>query len=310
MRLSDLIRSPSLRSFCSEWEAQEDRSLFELLHGYVYLRWTYFYIAMATGEHPMVRRARPLVRLFDRLITRRHRRAGSSEKETLAHGYHGKVVPLEGAKQLVRIDREIRVEDLEQVIPYERARAIIMKNPDHIVALDCPCRVSRPDPCHPLDVCLVVGEPFAGLVMRHHPQRARWIERDEAVRILEEEDARGHVHHAFFKDAMLGRFYAICNCCSCCCGAMQAHRNGTPMLASSGFVARVDEAVCAACGTCAERCPFDALDDGVGIVRVDEAACMGCGICEAACEQDAIRLVRAPERGIPLEVRELTVTGD
>jgi tRNA (Thr-GGU) A37 N-methylase len=27
-----------------------------------------------------------------------------------------------------------------------------------------------------------------------------------------------------YKDAMLGRFYAICNCCSCCCGAMQAHQ--------------------------------------------------------------------------------------
>jgi hypothetical protein len=25
-----------------------------------------------------------------------------------------------------------------------------------------------------------------------------------------------------YKDAMLGRFYAICNCCSCCCGAMEA----------------------------------------------------------------------------------------
>ena len=36
---------------------------------------------------------------------------------------------------------------------------------------------------------------------------------------------------------MLGRFYAICNCCKCCCGAMQAHLNGVPMLASSGYVA-------------------------------------------------------------------------
>jgi hypothetical protein len=26
----------------------------------------------------------------------------------------------------------------------------------------------------------------------------------------------------YYKDAMLGRFYATCNCCSYCCGAMQA----------------------------------------------------------------------------------------
>ncbi len=48
----------------------------------------------------------------------------------------------------------------------------------------------------------------------------------------------------YYKDAMLGRFYAICNCCSCCCGAMEAQRNGTPMIASSGYVAVVDEDLC------------------------------------------------------------------
>jgi heterodisulfide reductase subunit A-like polyferredoxin len=58
------------------------------------------------------------------------------------------------------------------------------------------------------------------------------------------------------KDAMLGRFYAICNCCACCCGAMQAHQHGTPMLASSGFVGQVDAALCAACGSCADSCQF------------------------------------------------------
>ncbi len=50
----------------------------------------------------------------------------------------------------------------------------------------------------------------------------------------------------YYKDAMLNRFYAICNCCSCCCGAMNAWNNGTPMLASSGYVAVVDEELCAA----------------------------------------------------------------
>ena len=69
---------------------------------------------------------------------------------------------------------------------------------------------------------------------------------EEAVAILQAEQERGHVHHAFFKDAMLQRFYAICNYCSCCCGAMQAQRNGTPMLASSGYVSRVDEDACIA----------------------------------------------------------------
>jgi heterodisulfide reductase subunit A-like polyferredoxin len=78
-----------------------------------------------------------------------------------------------------------------------------------------------------------------------------------------------------YKDAMLNRFYAICNCCSCCCGAMNAHRNGTPMLASSGYVAVVDEALCAGCGECAEVCQFAAICVDDGFARIDTATCMG-----------------------------------
>ena len=147
----------------------------------------------------------------------------------------GSVPPL-AASKLVTVQQDVTLTDLEHVIPYSRARDIVLRNPDHIVVLDCPCRVGRADPCLPLDVCLIVGEPFASFVSEHHPGRSRWITQDEAVEILWAEQERGHVSHAFFKDAMLGRFYAICNCCSCCCGAMQYHHQGIPMLASSGFV--------------------------------------------------------------------------
>ena len=104
---------------------------------------------------------------------------------------------------------------------------------------------------------------------------------------------------------MLNRFYAICNCCSCCCGAMQAHRNGTPMLASSGYVSRVDADLCVGCGVCVDFCQFGALSVGDGTAVVDAVACMGCGVCVARCPQEAIELVRDPAKGIPLEIREL-----
>lgn len=225
---------------------------------------------------------------------------------THADGYHGKVMPLESVKRLVQVKEPINLPDLEQVIPYPRARALIMKNPEHIALLDCPCRASRPDPCLPLDVCLIVGEPFVSFMLDHHPEKARRIDSVEAVRVLEETDARGNVHHAFFKDAMLGRFYAICNCCDCCCGAMQSQRHGRPMLASSGYVAQVDEDLCIGCGECAERCQFHAitLPDGVYSV-IDENACMGCGVCVNGCQQEALSLRREPGKGIPLELKEL-----
>ena len=45
---------PSTRSFFAEWKASAGLSMFDLMHGYVYLRWPYFYIANAVGRHPML----------------------------------------------------------------------------------------------------------------------------------------------------------------------------------------------------------------------------------------------------------------
>ncbi len=123
--------------------------------------------------------------------------------------------------------------------------------------------------------------------------------------ILRAEHERGHVHHAFFKDAMLGRFYAICNCCSCCCGAMNAWNNGTPMLASSGYVGVVDADLCGACGLCVEYCQFGAISLDNGYAAVDAATCMGCGVCVSKCPQEAFSLVLDPSRGEPLEIQKL-----
>jgi len=109
----------------------------------------------------------------------------------------------------------------------------------------------------------------------------------------------------YYKDAMLNRFYAICNCCSCCCGAIQAHQLGTPMLASSGYVAQVDEDLCAACGNCADLCQFGAIAVDNGYAVVGYEACMGCGVCVAHCPQKAISLLREPAKGEPLEIQKL-----
>jgi len=219
-----------------------------------------------------------------------------------ADTYHGKAVPLETAKTLVMINEEIKIPDLEQVIPYKRARSIVMKNPERIVALDCPCRAAMENPCTPIDVCLVVGDPFASFIREHQPERSRWITRDEAIQILKAEDERGHVHHAFFKDAMLERFYAICNCCECCCGAIHAHRNGIPMLASSGYVSQVDEDLCIGCADCVDYCQFGALEVADGWNQVNYEKCMGCSVCVDKCPQGALVLVRDESKGVPLEI--------
>ncbi len=307
IRLSFPFLRPGTRAFIREARRTPGYGFFDWLHGYVYSRWPCLYIGIAVGEHPLAKAALCIWRTLRpapadigaRPAARRPIGAG-----TIGDTYHGKVVTLEAATRLVSVQQEVALTNLEHVIPYPVARDIVLRNPDHIAVLECPCRASRPHPCLPLDVCLIVGEPFASFVLEHHPRRARRITSAEAAAILAAEHERGHVHHAFFKDAMLGRFYAICNCCSCCCGAMQAHRSGIPMLNSSGYTAHVDVDLYAGCGTCAGRCLFAAIRVD-GHAHVDEDACMGCGVCVSHCPQAALALVRNSRKAAPLELDAL-----
>lgn len=297
-----MSNSSPVRKFWQEAGRIPGYPLREKIHGWFYLRFPYLYIATATGSNRLGRFGAVVISLFSRLFPPP---PPDPDAIQYADTYHGKVVPLGTARELVSVNENIRVPDLERVIPYKLARSFILDQPDHIAALDCPCRVARENPCLPLDVCLIVGEPFVGMVLKHHPQRARAITSAEAVEILEAEEARGHVHHAFFKEAVLERFYAICNCCSCCCGAMRAHQHGTPMLASSGYTARVDESLCAGCGECEDHCQFAAITVTDGVSTVNFSQCMGCGICVSHCPQGALELVLTPEKGIPLEMGKI-----
>ncbi len=298
---------PSTRRFYLESRADKQHSLWDFIHGYIYGRWTYTYIGVAKGRHPLTKFLGPLFSFVCFLFPKPKNDAKASpgktnKKITFADGYHGKVMPLDQASKLITIDKPLKMPDLEQVIPYKRARAIILENPDHIAVLKCPCRAASENPCQPEEVCLVIGEPFASFIVEHHPDKARWISQQEAVEILKAEEERGHVHHAFFKDAMLDRFYAICNCCSCCCGAINAHRNGTPMLASSGYVSVVDSEYCIGCGICSDFCQFAAIQVADGVATVNLEQCMGCGVCVSRCEQGAVSLRLEPAKGVPLDI--------
>ncbi len=305
--------SPATKQFVrAAWDAH-DHSLWAVLHSFVYARWPYLYIGIGKGDHPIAKKLAPILRTWQRLFPKQEPEALPTPSltqatGTVADGYHAKVMPLHHACQLVTVNQPIELPDLEQVIPYVRARALIQRHPDQIIVMVCPCRAAKEDPCQPLDVCLVIGEPFVSFLLEHHPSRARRITQGEAVKILETEDARGRVHHAFFNDPMLGRFFGICNCCSCCCAAMKARRNGTPMLASSGYVAQVDEDECVACDTCQAFCQFGALGLVNGSNWVDQELCMGCGVCISKCPQEAITLRREPSKGVPLDIRALMET--
>jgi Pyruvate/2-oxoacid:ferredoxin oxidoreductase delta subunit len=152
---------------------------------------------------------------------------------------------------------------------------------------------------------MAIGQPFVDFIIEHHPHSSRRLTQTEALELLEAEHKRGHLHSAWFKDACLDRFYSICNCCKCCCGGIETMmKYGAPTMASSGYVAKVDEALCTACATCEDSCPF-------GAIHVNEKAgvkwesCMGCGVCQGQCPSEAISLVRDERKGIPMDVRLL-----
>ncbi len=256
-----------------------------LLHAYVYGRWTTQY--------------------KDALMTRVIPRLGARGKRWLSDRFHCKVLTHDLARAIVAVDRNIPIRDLEQIIPYPMARELVLKSPPEIAVYDCACRAAKPDHCEPVRVCMIVGRPYVEFILKYHPENSRRIGREEALALLRAEHERGHLHSAWFKDAMGGRFYAICNCCKCCCLGIEAMtRYGTPMVASSGYVARVVDASCTACASCAETCPFGAIRVD-GTASVSWEACMGCGVCEGRCPAGAIALFRDERKGVPLDVRAL-----
>lgn len=265
----------------------------KFLHGYLYMRWPKNYVS--------------IYRVGGRLYEFIKPSQASLLKKHLKSTYHGKVIKLSDAESLIKLNKEISLTNLEKVIPYKQARDIIIKNPESIAVIDCPCRLSKDNPCQPLDVCLIVGEPYVNFVIEHKTKGARRISKKEALRVLKEEDERGHIHTAWFKSAMGDRFYAICNCCSCCCAGMKAFKDyGIPMLASSGYVAKVNEETCLNCGLCSKICPFEAIEMNDDKTMVNYNKCMGCGVCVAKCKLGAISLLRDPLKGEPLSIQDLT----
>jgi ferredoxin len=223
----------------------------------------------------------------------------------LSDRYHGKVLTQEEAKAIIRVDQDIPLRDLEQIIPYPMARNLVLKGPPDVAVYECHCRHARANPCQPTQVCMAIGQPGVDFILEHHPQSSRRLTQAEALELLQAENERGHVHSAWFKDAILDRFYSICNCCGCCCGGIEGMlKYGIPMVAPSGYVAQVDESLCAACATCEETCPFEAIQMN-GTASVNWDACMGCGVCVGQCPNEAVSLASDERKGIPLDIRLL-----
>ena len=228
--------------------------------------------------------------------------------------YHAKVVKVMDAVKLVTQTNNLNLPLSEKVVPWKIARDVILQNPQSIAVGPCGCRLGSDNPCvpPPMEVCLMVGDPVAAFITDRNP-KFRKITPDEAVKILEDAHKRGDVHCAYFKREIGSRFFAICNCCKCCCmgikawnmaGGLSTHM--LALLSPSGYVAEVSED-CNGCGACEDSCNFDAIEFDNAAQRpiIDLTKCMGCGGCESSCPIGAISLRLDPTKDAPLDLDEL-----
>jgi NAD-dependent dihydropyrimidine dehydrogenase PreA subunit len=160
----------------------------------------------------------------------------------------------------------------------------------------CPCRLMRryaaEGQCeHSTENCLHFGSLGRYIVARG---MGREITIDETLDILKRANEEGLVH-------ITGNYQeeveTICNCCSDACifltGLLaQGEKN---MFARSNFVSEIDQDTCVECGTCAERCPVNAISLDDGPARIDGPKCIGCGVCFPTCPSESISLVARPE---------------
>jgi formate hydrogenlyase subunit 6/NADH:ubiquinone oxidoreductase subunit I len=190
------------------------------------------------------------------------------------------------------------------ILDYERATHII-DEAEYIGVGTCYCRhkmYHAGHPCEinaPMEVCLTFDNVARSL--SEHKGYARLISKEEAKDILELSYESNLVqigenvreHPAF-----------ICNCCGCCCEALQAARKFSPMqpVATTNYIPKVSLEKCIGCGKCEKVCPIlaismeDSGDDAAAKkhAKVDEEICLGCGVCARNCPTKAIELNRRP----------------
>jgi len=187
-----------------------------------------------------------------------------------------------------------KVESNHQVVPMEEVYHILEQQTELIVA-PCPCRqrkevegIRKCKDKFPIHNCIIFGAFARGLLEVGDPAIKK-ISIDEGKKLAEEAAELGLVH---MSDNFSDDSHILCACCECCCGNLAGlvrFKDNPLAFARANYVSTVDEDACIACGTCVERCMFDAITvEDHAIISTDQ--CVGCGLCAVKCPEEAITM--------------------
>ena len=188
------------------------------------------------------------------------------------------------------------------ILDYERASHII-EEAEYIGLGLCYCRhkmYHAGHPCEidaPWDVCLTFGNVARSLA--ENGGYARLIDKAEAMDALERSYESNLVQ---IGENVRENPAFICNCCGCCCEALQAARKFSPMqpVATTNYIPKIRQDKCVGCGKCEKVCPILAIEQKTAadskkkLAVVDTEICLGCGVCARNCPVKAIEMERRP----------------
>lgn len=179
-----------------------------------------------------------------------------------------------------------------QVLAPENVREII-DSAGRLAVTPCTCRLTMRKCDAPVEVCLQINRGADYTIERGS---GREVTKEAALKIIAETEEAGLVHVTMNK-AGVGNF--ICNCCGCCCQSFTLLiADDLPICDPSRYRPEVNIDVCSGCGTCEERCWFDAISVPENqAAAVIEDKCLGCGQCAIGCPEEAIRMTEVREPG-------------
>lgn len=225
-----------------------------------------------------------------------------------------KTVEKPGPAQAPRIayTRTIPVEESiaagSKVLPHEHIAEIIEKAARPRAVQECWCRSIKEmagghcDKHATKEVCISFGA-FAQNII--DAKAGREIDDAEFKAIMRTANEAGLVPLVALNTSSFTEILNLCNCCNCCCSSLSVKvandgKNFGFGQAASGFIACIDEDICAGCTRyCMEGCQTAALYEENGISTLKTGRCIGCGLCVVACPQGAIALVRRKEEDLP-----------